>query len=787
MNLANKLIYTVCFYFSYFGVKGQTVTLLDLESNLPIAAVVAKDINSELFEVSNDQGQLNLLHFNDSTVVFLSHPAYSSLTVSIKALQNGFFFLQKRQVQLEEIEISGNRYKHQSNLSSHSITSLSGHQNEFKMQSTSADLLQSSGEVHVQKSQLGGGSPMIRGFAANSVLLLLDGIRINNAISRSGNLHNIISIPNNAIDRFEIYSGPGSVIFGSDALGGAINMVTIPLSLQDSVTANMGGIIYASATNERTANFSYSKRGKKLVSISTLKISKIGDLVSGRKGSNFGLRHSYVTSIAGRDSVVSNDTPHKLIGSGYSSTSAMSKLKWLPNRENVFTATALVSKTSDIPRYDRLTERTNNLPKFADWHYGPQQLLHTAIKLENHSQTKTRDGYTAQLYYQQWRESRHSRHYQSIVLRNQMEKVDAVGFNLDFFKTNSVWNIYYGIENRISSVNSTANEENIQNGELTNAQSRYPDGRNHFNINDAYLKFEKRTSNSLSLNGGLRFGYSGLIASSSSNTFNANVNLKQFTRSGQLGLVWSITNMLTVKSNISTGYRVPNLDDVGKFFESNDDILIVPNSRLRPESALNTDIELIYRRNKFSASWTAYRIWVRDLHAATPVSHMDSDSTFFNGQWFETWSIVNQQKATITGFNLNLTFAPSSHSRLNVVLSDNNGINKTTGENIRHSNPLLGKISYTQNFNHLTIKAYSLFNSAVSIREIPLVLRERTASFPEEGYPAWATYNLYLNYKVAGIDFSMSIENIGDLNYRTYSSGINAPGRNFIFSVRYPF
>ena len=76
---------------------------------------------------------------------------------------------------------------------------------------TAADLLAQTGAVFIQKSQLGGGSPMIRGFATNRVLLVVDGVRMNNAIYRSGNLQNIISIDPLSIETAEVIFGPGSI------------------------------------------------------------------------------------------------------------------------------------------------------------------------------------------------------------------------------------------------------------------------------------------------------------------------------------------------------------------------------------------------------------------------------------------------------------------------------------------------------------------------------------------------------------------------------------------------
>ncbi|MFZ9214130.1 MAG: TonB-dependent receptor plug domain-containing protein, partial [Sediminibacterium sp.] len=99
-------------------------------------------------------------------------------------------------------------------------------QNAIQLQANTGDVLLNSGQVFVQKSQQGGSSPIIRGFEASRILLSVDGIRLNNAIYRAGHLQNIITIDNMVLDRVEIIYGPSSTLYGSDALGGAVNMIT---------------------------------------------------------------------------------------------------------------------------------------------------------------------------------------------------------------------------------------------------------------------------------------------------------------------------------------------------------------------------------------------------------------------------------------------------------------------------------------------------------------------------------------------------------------------------------
>src|SRR5690606_22275722 len=92
---------------------------------------------------------------------------------------------------------------------------------------TAADMLAGSGEVFVQKSQLGGGSPMIRGFATNRLLYAVDGVRMNTAIFRAGNLQNVINLDPFATESVEVIFGPGSVMYGRDAIGGVMSFQTL--------------------------------------------------------------------------------------------------------------------------------------------------------------------------------------------------------------------------------------------------------------------------------------------------------------------------------------------------------------------------------------------------------------------------------------------------------------------------------------------------------------------------------------------------------------------------------
>ena len=136
---------------------------------------------------------------------------------------------------------------------------------QLTYQQNTADALINSGKIFVQKSQQGGGSPVIRGFEASRILMMVDGVRMNNAIYRAGHLQNIIAVDNMVLERVEVIYGPSSTLYGSDALGGVVNLYTKTPLLSDSGKTRVSGsstLRYSSATQEQRGNIQLNIGGK---------------------------------------------------------------------------------------------------------------------------------------------------------------------------------------------------------------------------------------------------------------------------------------------------------------------------------------------------------------------------------------------------------------------------------------------------------------------------------------------------------------------------------------------
>src|SRR5688500_5589459 len=175
------------------------------------------------------------------------------------------------------------------------------------------DLLINTGNVFVQKSQQGGSSPVIRGFEASRVLLVVDGIRMNNAIYRAGHLQNVITVDQNSLDRVEVLYGPASTLYGSDALGGVVLLRTKAPQFSTTGKTRLTGSAftrYSSANEEKTVHADLSIGGRKFAWLQAYNYSDFSDMKMGTHYPsaypNFGRRSQYVANINGIDSVVTN-------------------------------------------------------------------------------------------------------------------------------------------------------------------------------------------------------------------------------------------------------------------------------------------------------------------------------------------------------------------------------------------------------------------------------------------------------------------------------------------------
>ena len=176
--------------------------------------------------VTDDGGVVELFLSDDSPLSF-QYLSYQDLELSVAEVRSAGYTiaLTPNDEVLEEVVIYGRTDAREIDLP-YQVTRLKSEEIFSSNAQNSADALTFNPGVYVQKSQLGGGSPVLRGFEANKVLLVVDGVRLNNAIYRNGHLQNAITIDPAVLDQLEVIFGAGSLLYGSEALGGVVHFRT---------------------------------------------------------------------------------------------------------------------------------------------------------------------------------------------------------------------------------------------------------------------------------------------------------------------------------------------------------------------------------------------------------------------------------------------------------------------------------------------------------------------------------------------------------------------------------
>lgn len=789
--------------------QAQVVTVMDARSGEPIELVRISGPKVSGFEVyTSAQGEASISGLQSFSVLYFSRVGYQTRTLSRDELQalNFEVSMQKSTISMDQLVISGSKWEQAAREIPIKVIAIDQLEREQLQPQTAADLLGISGEVFIQKSQQGGGSPMIRGFSTNRLLYVVDGVRMNTAIFRSGNLHNVIALDPFAIDRTEVLFGPGSILYGSDAIGAVMSFETLKPSHSLDKKLNISGSAkgrYASANNEQTAHLHLNIGGEKWAFLSSVTHYDFGNLVMGRFGPAEYLQSNYVEPRpAALDYIEPNPNEREQNPTAYSQTNFMQKIRYRPNRYWDAEYGFHYSESSNIPRYDRLIQTRNGLPRNSEWFYGPQKWLMHNISATHVKSSSFYDRAVFRVAYQQFEESRIDRGFQSAERRRRSEMVDAYSANLDLIRIlDEKTTFFYGLEAVHNEVDSRATERNlILRISPYPASSRYPDAS--WTSLAAYASLQYQINPSLLLQSGLRYSRFILDADFSDNLpffplpF-SKLNLNEGAFSGSMGLSWNPQPDWSVNVNLSTGFRAPNVDDAGKIFDSEPGRVIVPNANLGPEYAYNAEFGVTHVIGEWAKiDVSTYYTHLDDALVRRAFSLDGRDSVMYDGELSQVQAIQNAAHARVYGFQFGVEVQVgelwSLSSRLNVQEGKEEAEDGSSNPS-RHAAPWFGvsRIRFQSDRWDLTLS--SIYSGKLSFEDLAPEEQGKPHIYARDANgnpysPSWMLVNLNTQYRISEhVDFNVGIENLSNRRYRPYSSGIAASGTNLIASISIDF
>jgi hemoglobin/transferrin/lactoferrin receptor protein len=854
-----------------FGFYDYTVTVLD-ENNLPLPGVnVFNDDYKKVATTTDTLGRAILKDLKFADEVNFTYVGYVPLKLPFHEIRrlSGIVRMKPTARELAEVVIIGRRDDTPDKVP-YAHNQVDKEQISFNEAQTTADALAQNGGLYVQKSQMGGGSPIIRGFEANRVLLVVDGVRMNNAIYRGGHLQNAITIDNSMLERIEVILGPGSLTYGSDALGGVVHFRSQDPRLNFDRTPGSYRLEsnfmtrFASANTEKSvhANINYGKN--KWASLSSITFVDYDDL---RAGANrpegygeFGRRRYFVRRVDGDDQVVENvilkkdstftDNSNVQIGTAYSQIDILQKIKYQPSLHLSHVLNFQFSTSTDVPRYDNLAETRSSDPKdlkFAEWYYGPQKRLLASLKTRLTKPSAFYNRVTFIGAFQRVDEDRLNRRLNRSQRNFNLEDVWIYSLTGDFDKyldEKGFSQLMYGFELNHNKVRSSAGKVKLSDESIDkNLITRYPGGNNKISFAAVYGNYRWSTKDSvIAVQGGLRYTYAHLFSSFTNDSIiiwpqeyiDPGVGSRHGDLTWSAGITVDTRGGFQLRALGSKAFRSPNLDDFSQIREQNG-FITIPNPDLKPENTYNAELTLgqafgnVEKGDAVAGriGATAYYTWLENVIVRR--SFPLPDGSFFvlmEGDSLETQGKVNAENGYVYGWagqaslqvGKNWELAADVHftkGRNSFIRKDDAGqVLIDTLVPAGHIPPVYGNASLTYTGKKFKVSFVAHHSgrkpkSEYSVEDVvygpngELVLRQQgtednfeqsylrtTADGSQErvGMLAWTTYNLYTSWSLLkNLTLNFAVENLTDLHYRSFSSGVSGAGHNFIVSLRASF
>ena len=766
--------YLIVLIFLPHIIYSQALILVDSITGIPVENASVYSKNSDVGSVSDINGRVEIFNFNEFETITIQHVTYNSK--KIKLPHSGIkVLLSPKSFILPTVTLNNNQ-----KLLTSSIKSII-RKKVFLLESiegNSSDLMENTGFVSVQKSQSGGGSPNFRGMEANRLLIVVDGRSLNNAISRSGHLQISSTINPFFLNDFSVYSGPSAVAFGDGAMGSALvfNTLSPILNVQHKILTTQ---TYESSSNTVALNYKSHYSKKNSAHVSAFSIKSVGNLKMGENRI-----HGYEDWGKENISVIGNEQLY----TNYYSYDFLHKSYLTLNNRSSFLINTQYYNSSKINRFDKLNDFSNGARKYLEWYYGPQKRFFQSFKYQNKLHSILCDTLVLDFSFQNVKESRHHKKNNTLLKSNRYENLNIFDAGIDLKKHLTRFELVYGIGLRKQSVNSTANLESAD-GLFFENTTRYPNGGSLINNSFVYTQINFVISKKHELNIGGRGDYNDLSAEFIENgvysfPYSA-INNKN------LSFVFSSTLKSKISSNFITncsfysGYRNPNIDDIGKVFSKNDKTVIIPNPELKPEKSNNIEAGLVYSfRKKLHFNIQFFNSYIINAIKRSN-SNLNGDTMLlYDGLMTRIQMNKNIASANIYGVNFMWIYNLNKKWLLKSACNYVKGIDN---ENIplSHIPPLNLKLDAKYNFKNQYVLLNLKYTAWKYANEYDLAGVDNLEEATVDGNPSWHTINLYYNNKLTrSIDVIIGLENIMDVHYKHFGSGLSSSGRNFTVSLQ---
>ncbi len=637
--------------------------------------------------------------------------------------------------QLDSLVITSQRLAQKQYLIPYSVHVLGqGELNDFGSRTTPEALTLVNG-VFVQKTNHGGGSPFLRGLTGNQTLILVDGIRLNNSTFRYGPNQYLNTIDPYSIYKLEVAKGTGSVQYGTDALGGVIQVFTNEPAFSNAKSnwqAKATGK-YMSGDMEKTVRGEASYSAQKFAAQIGATYRNFGDLIGG-------------------------DTTGRQSPSGYKELALDVKTKFRLKSNVQLTLAHQMLKQQNVPVYHKV-----KLENYALNEMSPQERGMTYAKVNWTTNNRAIKDINVVASLQNSIEQRNSRKNNSNELRKERDKINTVGLTIDVFsQIKSWWTANSGADLYYDKVYSTREDINTQTEAKSAKRGLYPDGSGYGNY--SLFSLHHFQFNKVNVETGLRYNQFSIGIT---DTTLGKLNLTPAALVYNTAIQYSLNRLHHLYAAWNTSYRAPNVDDMGTLGIV-DFRYEVPTSDLKPEHSQQVELGYKLQSRKLAATIAAYYMHLENL-----ITRIKVNGQVING--YQVYQKENVEEAYIKGAEAEVNWNVCKGLSVRGAVSYTYGQNLTKNEPMRRIPPLNGSAMIKYKLQ----KLFGVFELLYASEQDRLAQGDKDDNrIPKGGTPGWEVINLYAGYQFQFVKLNIGLQNLLNTDYRTHGSGINGVGRS---------
>jgi len=608
---------------------------------------------------------------------------------------------------------------------------------------TIPEVLMGSSGVFIQKTNHGGGSAFIRGLTGNQTLLMLDGVRINNATFRYGPNQYLNNIDLYTINQIEVFKGNGSVEYGSDAIGGVIHLRSyIPMYNQENKWSTSMLFKYVGQDMEKTIRSTVQYAQKNFAIQSGITFRNFGDLVGGK---NVGLQSP----------------------SGYGESGINTIAKLQLNKAGEVTISSRFFVQNDVPIYHKVLLEGFKINKISK----QQRNIHS-IQWEKNLPSNYFSKIKVIQSLQYSNEERESNKLNNAIYKYEKDQVNSNGTSIDLFSNPTKnWQINSGIDYNSDKIASALIDKNLTTGVVLNKRGLYPNNSSYISV--SVFNLHKIDLNKWHLEAGVRWNKFGIQLT---DTSIGAVNINPSALVGNGGVSYKLNKSNLVYASLSSGYRAPNIDDMGTLGIV-DFRYELPTTNLAPEKSLHYELGYKLNTKLVEFDLSGFYLKLKDI-----ITRQKVTGSIING--YQVYSKQNSEASFIQGFETNLAIQFNSQFKWSSNLTYTHGQNETKNEPMRRIPPLFGQQEITWKKHNTKILVQHLFAG----RQDRLAQGDKDDNrIGKNGTPNWNVFNVSINQQIDNILIQLGGLNLLNEKYKTHGSGIYGIGGTYSLQMQWNF